>query len=292
MRRSARVCTTCKARKKACDKSLPNCGYCTKRGLRCTYVNVPYIDYRQNVVRATTAQKENHHQALSAESRIYRQSFSTPPSSSLLPELTTLGEFLELQCNRILYSTAVCPEKICDLFFLGVHRWLPVICPRRFNATLSKYRGLPLPGDVSLLLLTMWLITSHSRRTCSGRHQPSDVFSRTTRILLTHMQAQICASACLVQAGLLLSACEYALGHAKSAYITIGFCTGMACILGLDRKCQMDEADVNKGSRSLSDLEQCNVWWGIVALERYVQLALNPGDRGGTEKPHTDQPKD
>ncbi|KAL6245916.1 hypothetical protein RBB50_007069 [Rhinocladiella similis] len=32
----------------------------------------------------------------------------------------------------------------------------------------------------------------------------------------------------------------------------------------------MDEADVNKGSRSLSDLEQCNVWWGIVALERLI----------------------
>ena len=37
------VCSTCKLRKKGCDKQLPSCGYCTKRKLGCRYDD-PYPD--------------------------------------------------------------------------------------------------------------------------------------------------------------------------------------------------------------------------------------------------------
>ncbi|KAK5193429.1 hypothetical protein LTR99_006981 [Exophiala xenobiotica] len=38
--RSGQACLTCRKRKNKCDGSRPACGFCNKRGLRCTYSNV------------------------------------------------------------------------------------------------------------------------------------------------------------------------------------------------------------------------------------------------------------
>lgn len=246
---SLRVCSTCKARKKGCDKNLPTCGYCAKRGLVCRYSEPPAIE--GHLPSATSA-----------------ADFSTSILGlSLAADAeTTLDQVVHTEVRQVLHRSGMSLDAITKRYFEGVHNWLPVVSPAHLHEAITNVQpGIP-HADSSVLILTVCLVTINPSVCDSRRPIFLESLYVTAKTLFAQVQAVICASVHLVQAGLLITAYEYASGRPEAAYITIGTCARIGCSLGLGKKPSIVEGDI----QSLHAVELWNVWWGIVILERYA----------------------
>lgn len=117
----------------------------------------------------------------------------------------------------------------------------------------------------------MCLITYYPSQT-SPQLVDQETLYLTKKMLFAHVQAFISSSTNLIQAGILISAYEYAHGRLDTAYMSIGTCARMAYATGLH---------MTKLSPGLQDDEAClraeegrNVWWGIIICERYYKFLL------------------
>lgn len=178
-----------------------------------------------------------------------------------------LDDILDLQFYRILNFAGLSLYEINEQFFRGFHRWLPIVCPRLIHEIMTANSS-RLPADISLLLLAMCLTTVHPSSDGPSNHSiyPEDLFV-TVRMLFVHVQAVICASTALVQAGLLISVYEYACGRPEAAYISMGTLVRMAETIGLNGDSRQNYIS-QETQWKLTALEERNLWWGIVVLER------------------------
>ncbi|KAF5230747.1 hypothetical protein FANTH_13739 [Fusarium anthophilum] len=81
------------------------------------------------------------------------------------------------------------------------------------------------------------------------------------------------ASVPLVQAGIVLSAYEYATGQIDSAYMSFAACIRMAQVVGVDVAYKRLNA-VQEETR-LQATSEWNLWWSIIVLERFISLEYN-----------------
>jgi Fungal Zn(2)-Cys(6) binuclear cluster domain len=97
------VCSTCKTRKKGCDKQLPSCGYCSKRNLRCIYDEPPTYRHKDSAVQERNVESQACTSCgrLLDSSKIHRvessPSVSTylgTPSSNILAEIPGFGSWV------------------------------------------------------------------------------------------------------------------------------------------------------------------------------------------------------
>lgn len=244
MERASQVCSTCKARKKACDKILPSCGYCSRRGLTCDYGS-PRTNAGTGIAVGSVAD------LLSCT------------------EQANLDGLINLQLCHVIHVSGLQPVEIARRFFRSFHQWLPIISTTGFRDTSSRFgRGVP-PADFSLLLLCMYLMTlqpgGEFRTSQSQMVRPSDLYF-AAKLFLSHIQAVTCSSVALVQASILIAIYEYACGMANAAFVTAGGAARLASILGL-HKAASDPCEAQCYSE-LAEQERRNVWWGIVVLER------------------------
>lgn len=275
---ASQVCTTCKTRKKRCDKTLPSCGYCAQRSLRCHYQKTLPIRRADAVVR-DPATRQWHLPAVAAD-RAASSSGDTqradylPPTISLYEYLrtgvgTALGNVLYNEVSRVIESAGLLLHEIGDRFLDGFHRWLPVICPQNFRKTIADSHGRAYKADFSVLLLAMCLIVVRPQ---SSRQQQSSTCLKTlymtVKFYFAQAQAVLCASTPLIQAGILIAAYEYACQRPDTAYVSIGTCARMSAILGINRgKAHWDRGPPDARS-TLEILEERNMWWGVIVLER------------------------
>ena len=234
------ACRACRSRKKKCDKVLPSCGYCLHRSINCSYVwtndGTPTVP--QPCVTFSSV-KESH---------------------------DSLQQFMYSYISDIVNVTSVNLQDALDKYFCGPHKWLPIIHPDHLDA---KIRQIPPAADLSVLILSIYLlaIPSSDYDQLSSNFQSQNLYM-TVKRLFAHVQAASGVSLALVQASLLISAYELAVGRQDSASISIVACARMAQVLGLDDICAKSELDMS----SPSDLERINAWWGVVILERYASI--------------------
>lgn len=245
-----RVCGTCKARKKGCDKNLPGCGYCARRGLVCRYDEPAVIGWR--VPSATSS---------------WGFSASSVFGSLLTVGVeTTLNSVIHMEVCLVLQSSSMSLDTITKRYFEGIHKWLPVVSPALLHEAIANAHLAIPASDFSLLLFTICLITLNSPVGDLGQSSVSESLYITAKTLFAQVQAVFCASTRLAQAGLLITAYEYASGRLEAAYITIGICARICYSLGLDKEPSRQECN----GLSLNAIEEWNLWWGVVILERYV----------------------
>jgi hypothetical protein len=277
---ASQVCSTCRIRKKRCDKQLSGCGYCAKRRLACHY-SIPLAPRSSvNAVHGSAAWRTRV-----LETVIDRAAASGINASevALSPQRTSLYDFLclgkEMALSELLYNQVCCLiertglslYEIRDRFFTGFHRWLPIISPQIFCPAINDIQAPGPRPDLSVLLLAICLVISHPP---SNSLQPSALCLRTLymtlRFAFAQAQAVICASTPLIQAGVLIAAFEYASQRPDMAFITIGACARMSEITDIDR----DKVPRNSGREDADStpriLEDRNVWWGVIIMERYV----------------------
>lgn len=278
--RASQVCSTCRIRKKRCDKRLSGCGYCAKRRLACHYSMPLATRSSVNAVQGSAAwpTREPHTAIDRAPAlRIDASAVAGPPQRTSLYDFLCSGK--EMAVSEVLYNQVSCLieraglslDEIRDRFFAGFHRWLPIISPQHICPATDVIQAPGPRPDLSVLLLAICLIIS---RPPSNILQPSTLCLRTlymtVRFSFAQAQAVICASTPLIQAGILIAAYEYASQRPELAFVTIGACARMSGIIGIDR----DEVPRN-GGRAHADstpkvLEDRNVWWGVIIMERYV----------------------
>lgn len=172
IQRASQVCKTCKARKKACDKILPSCSYCTKRSLECRYDRVP----------------DSSIEGVSVGSISDLLSCGTGPA---------LDGVVNLQVCHLIHRTGISLDQLASRYFRYFHQWLPIISPATFRETATRYQhGVP-PADFSMLLLSMYIIVTRPTDRSIAPHkdavQPRDLY-HTAKIFLSHVQARLCAS--------------------------------------------------------------------------------------------------
>lgn len=268
------VCLTCKSRKKRCDKVVPICGYCSKRCLPCCYDYSP-ISHDDRVVRS------HYSDAYScglvpgiSQSPTWNVPASCPlwMGATWMCDSMTLDLRLDLQVQSAIQATNLSLTEILHRFFSGFHRWLPVVCPELFHEILRKPDDSLLPADYSVLLLSMCLVTlTPPPDTLSLSLNPKGLHLMV-KTMLAHVQSVICTSPSLIQASLLLAAYEYACGRPEMALISVGTCSRMAQSIGIDKRSSVRNERQCHSDLNRRALEERNIWWGIVILERYSHV--------------------
>ncbi|OJJ43872.1 hypothetical protein ASPZODRAFT_135906 [Penicilliopsis zonata CBS 506.65] len=188
------------------------------------------------------------------------------------------------QVVGIIKQTQLSIGDINARFFRHFHCWLPVISPRLFREEYECDSREP-SADFSILLLAMCLLTACPARTTTlSPPMTLDALYLTTRMLFAQVQALIPASTRLVQAGLLIAAYEYACGRPQAAFISMGTCARMAHSMNLDRNTNLDKGLLLGTASRLKAVEEWNVWWGTVILERVILLELTHQGRSPMTK--------
>ncbi|KAL7660352.1 hypothetical protein ACMYSQ_003233 [Aspergillus niger] len=269
--RALQVCLTCKLRKKACDKTLPTCGYCTKRNLPCRYQAPPAAE--ETGTEATTQIEIN-------AILLQMVSLFGPPSGNV----STAPRRTWYQVCRIIQLADLSLQEISRRYFSNFHKWLPVVSYEIFQGTLAQYNSpsCPPPVDYSVLVLAMCLVTLQPSRL--NTHLTPHSLYATMKMLFAEAQAIICASTNLLQAGLLIAAYEYANGRPEAANITMGTLARTAFAIGLANPSSWQ---TNEASNiSLERLERLNLWWGVIILERLILCEI----KDKTQRPTTECP--
>lgn len=269
------VCGVCKLRKKACDKAIPSCAFCLSRGLSCRYDTYApdkrksvycYNPGRNFVVLPTEADSSPSNSVATATSQTADAGFA----SQLDNDIGTVAE----HAKSLMGTLAISPSELGAQYFDRCHDWLDVISPTFFRGLLvPKEPGNTMPADASILILSMWLLTSlttlnQETNTKTGNFRARPLYNRI-KSLLSQAQSEMCVSIPLIQAGLLLAECEYACVRPKAAYVTVAMCIAMARMNdSLDRFAR-DEPD-QKHERFKGPMdEELRVAWALSMMERY-----------------------
>ena len=277
--RAWHVCSTCRGRKKGCDKNLPTCGYCAERGLDCQYGVL--LPSRQSI-DAAVADSATWRGPLPEIATNQVATSSANAFNTASPSwMTSLYDFLRVgkevvlsdvlynEVSRIIEIAGLSIHDISDRFFDGFHRWLPVISPQHFCEAITGFHDHAPKADFSVLLLAMCLIVL---RPPSNMLQQSTTCLKslymTVRSSFAQVQAVMCASRHLIQAEVLIAAYEYACRQPETAYVSIGTCARMSGIVGIDRGEERWDKGTQDAESTLQVLEERNLWWGIIVMER------------------------
>ncbi|KAH8812965.1 putative fungal-specific transcription factor [Xylogone sp. PMI_703] len=279
--RARQVCSSCKARKRKCDKALPKCSACSKMKLMCKYLG---SEQTRNSVSVSTQWwydlRVNDHQA-------NVQSIDYPAMLFLDPEILKHGPV------EVYQPIALVPEHILHLlgdmnqvrttaskFFEHIHLWMPFISKKRFY---QLYLQSPLQTrpDTALLILSLKLITTLPPT--SPRNPRTPLYYAAKHFYL-EVEGSSILSVLVLQAGVLLAI--YELGHAiyPAAFLSISACARYAHILGIKVSKTVNTTRV---LTLVEAEERRRVWWAIVILDRFVSIG-SPGRPLATTDPGLD----
>ncbi|KAI0155265.1 hypothetical protein GGR57DRAFT_93086 [Xylariaceae sp. FL1272] len=269
---AAQVCLACKARKKKCNKALPRCNFCTRKGLSCRYTELP--KHRPVPQSRSFFDKDTR-----------RNVFSAPESNftgAIYVELASSEANISAQVLRLIRETGQFPEDICTRYFDCTHHCLPVISQERFQRSLVALGSTPSVG-FSMLLLSILLLTSTPRPDPSISPQSNtrkiDRVSLylTARALFAQVQALYTPTKRLIQAGLLLSMYEYVQGRPDAAITSLAGCARMAYAhcgnkpahlpTETSKEQHISRLETDREYR-LGVEEATTTWWGLVICER------------------------
>lgn len=234
-------------KKKACGKELPTCSYCFKRGFVCVYES-----------------ESDTSPANGFAAEVFK-----PWSLTLFPMSISTATLERTMADHMHYLYKVVgqsPFQAGKRFLDNFQRWLPIIAPRCLHELIElSEQGLP-GADVSILLLSICLVTLRSGGDLDDPFLHSSAVHVTVKTLYAQVQAIAHASIALVQAGVVLSAYEYASGQIDSAYISIATCIRMAQAVGVD--IAYEKLGAVQEETRLQATSEWNLWWSIIVLER------------------------
>lgn len=271
------VCLTCSSRKKACDKALPACGSCVKRGLSCKYDDSgkkekssrAYNPGKHFVASDTWSSPSS--QASAAHSN-WTGSPDTVSSSASISQ--SIHDSLNQQVRDVMSFTKLTANDISQRYFQSFHRLYPIISPQLFQQVASKYTqgGNVAPStDYSILILAMFLaitLPGHHRHSAFSLTGQEQLYVRI-KSLLAQVQTAISPSLAFVQVMFIVTIWEYTRARPEAAYSSINTCASLARILGVGNVLLEQPENQYSNEIDLVEMERRNVAWAIALLERY-----------------------
>ncbi|KAL6860867.1 hypothetical protein J3F83DRAFT_304074 [Trichoderma novae-zelandiae] len=289
------ACSSCRLRRRRCDRKLPQCLECTRKRHHCDYDSVkkiaphlsePSSDSFQDDYLAVHALPSSPNPYTLPISNFPALFFVDPPvfhnhhvdiprPSDRLPSYV-VGEL----------GSAHQLEFIGRLFFHTIHTWFPMVSRKRFYEDLHEAaEGLGAAADLGFLLLAMKLMTWRppSSEGDAPVKEPSarTATYRAAKQLCFELEAAGMLSLRVLQ-GMLLVAL-YEVGHAiyPAAFMSVAACVRYAHALGIQpggmQRLKLPLTWVEEEERK-------RVWWSAFLLDRFVSLNC-PGCPAAIDEP-------
>ncbi|PLB53964.1 hypothetical protein P170DRAFT_504829 [Aspergillus steynii IBT 23096] len=245
--KAVQVCVTCKARKKKCDKTMPRCGYCARKNLRCSFL---------------LSGRDKYHGSYPSSLDLF--------SSRPFPEPAAADANLYRRVLQMIHETGQFIDDLTVRYFQGPHNYLPIVSRSRFQSNLITLGAVPSAG-FSTLLLTICLTASSSKgESTADGDTPAFTKDRAlylaTKSLLSRVQSSNPPCISLIQSRLLLALYDYTNRRPEEAFDAIAGCARMAYAARMHLNCRPMETHTDPDAQARA--EAVNTWWGIVICER------------------------
>lgn len=280
-------CFSCRHSKRRCDKNLPTCQLCTRKGLKCSYP-------RRRGQRSALSPRSIHGSEFSGESNtadsgpILAHSstgsqFQSPSSSTSSFAVTTAisflapGLFREAQLEIPRLDLGV-PDEIA--FHLGDSQqvretaskffriiWMPIVSRKRYLAVVLNPLS-PSRRPTTLLALCIKLC-------CMSVHDDEDLERTSLYHLVKKFFSEVeCTHVLCVQvlqAAILIAIFEIGDAIYPAAYLTVGACARYGIAMGLNKINKDRMGGEENHTISWMEIEERRrAWWAILILDRSV----------------------
>ncbi|KAM0260268.1 hypothetical protein ACHAQJ_002832 [Trichoderma viride] len=311
------ACEPCRKGKRRCDRALPYCQLCSRKGVECVYLSRRRSRQIQiqNESRLTATATANN--LLSSNANISRSDSRTdsqlshatsfvslaPPTTSNDTTTATAIYFIaphifrqaQLELPHIhpsipanlspFENDASRIRNIAYTFFDSIHWWMPIISKKGFFAhllnPLSQRRG-----ELSLLIICMQLYCAPDLNPETGALDVSAMYHNAKRL---HFEMEVAGvlSLRVLQAGILIALYEVGQAIYPAAYLTVGSCARYGVAIGVD-KLRGEASNEYGNARTMSEIEERRrAWWTILFLDRFLNIS-NPGRPLATKNPTFD----
>ncbi|ORY03675.1 hypothetical protein BCR34DRAFT_591505 [Clohesyomyces aquaticus] len=245
---ASQVCSTCKGRKKKCDKQMPRCSYCERKGLDCCY------SYGSDSSPYTASERDREMFDKTLQPAKFQSLSRAVPYASVL-DPRDLDAALSLEVLSIIHACHSSVEDMSMRYFEGLHLWIPFLCPSYFRRELIQFQSEP-TAEFALFLLSICLLTYDP----SQRYPPPtghEALYLQVKMVFTQVYVLRRPSVHLIQAGIFTSIWEYAHGRPDASLTSIDICARMAYMADLHRKPECSGWS-----------QAWNTWWAIRIFER------------------------
>ncbi|PWY96493.1 hypothetical protein BO94DRAFT_13350 [Aspergillus sclerotioniger CBS 115572] len=236
---SSRVCLTCRAGKRKCDKALPTCARCARLEVKCNY-------------------------------EVLADNLPSNPSPPPLPAIVHPKAWTSWLGNAYAsFHNDPSPYlEHVETYFDTVDRWLPILHKEAF---MEGFRERPFTPDF-LLLMSMCLIVQRPDKQSPEGSMFNDQYHAVKHYFCHEIADNVnTPSIRLIQAGILLATYEYGHGMINAAYNTIYSCVSTSITLGLHR--QEPPRDIEMDPAWRQQTEGLRTWWAVVISERIFCLS-------------------
>lgn len=157
-----------------------------------------------------------------------------------------------------LQSAGLTIEGATDLYFQGVHWWLPAVDRASFGIPQIGLSGRP-SADTAILLLCMYLLCQPflDSKTQNTLHSQC-------KTLFASLQIVHNTSLRTIQCGLFLSAYQLGAGLLSDSYVTLSTSVALARVAGLQRCGEISVTGFD---------ERTHTWLCLIVIDRYVLTA-------------------
>lgn len=298
------ACFPCRHSKRRCDKSLPACQLCIRKGVECSYptrraqkyvvlpqsretpqTTAPARDdsITSRVTRSSESvslDRELSSEASHASAGIV-QSFATATAIQFIAPGIFRDAHLEIPRVNIGIPKDVAAQvgdlgQIRDIYTTFSSQaviWTPVIFRKNFfNIALNPLSPRRTEGILMCLCMKLY---------CTPAPSYEDDGKRTLYKMVKEFYAKVEAtgimSICILQSALLIAVYEIGNAIYPAAYMTVGSCARYGVALGLDKLMINLTGEGNLGKPWMEIEEMRRVWWGVLILDRYAILRWQHG---------------
>ncbi|KAJ5389872.1 uncharacterized protein N7496_000940 [Penicillium cataractarum] len=281
-------CFFCRRSKRRCDKSLPACQLCTKKGLKCSYPN------RRGQRSASPARSIHGTESgtdsdlgyagpvvpsRSTDSQFQSVSSSTSSSFAVTTAISFLAPDLFREARLEIPRLDVgIPDEVA--FHLGDSQqiretaskffqitWMPVVCRKRYLAAVLNPLS-PSRRPTALLALCMKLC-------CLSVHDDEVPEKAALYQLVKKFYSEVESTRDLcvqvLQAAILIAVFEIGDAIYPAAYLTVGACARYGIAMGLDRINKDRMGGEHNRTESWMEIEERRrAWWAVLSLDRSV----------------------
>ncbi|KAL7960841.1 hypothetical protein V8C34DRAFT_312455 [Trichoderma compactum] len=312
----ARVaCDPCRKGKRRCDRTVPRCALCARKGAQCVYL--PRRRSRQirpegrsataNTLSSSSAtvsrpDSQLDHRIPQSTSIVTPVTPVTPATSNeaatataiyfIAPQIFRQAQ-LELPWIHPSIPADISPfgndpsriRNIAYTFFDSIHWWMPLISKKGFFAhllnPLSQRRS-----ELSLLIICMQLYCARDLNPGTGALDVTALYHNAKRLHF-EMEAAGVLSLRVLQAGILIALYEFGQAIYPVAYLTVGACARYGTAIGVNNLGEESPSEY-RSPRSMSEVdERRRAWWTILFLDRFMNIS-NPNRPLATRNPTFD----
>lgn len=285
-------CFTCRRTKRRCDKSLPACQLCGRKGLRCTYPerrgqSPPSLPDSSRGYGSTTASAhagpdlDNGATKLQSGQALRTPSWfaTTAAIRFLAPGVFRQGSLhiprLDLDIPDDVARQLGDSQQARDTtteFFRRTRSWMPIVDRKRHLVSVLNPLS-PCQRQTALLALCMKLFCLEAVDN-EGAERTS--LYQLTKRFYSEVESTEGLSVQVLQAAVCIAVFEIGDAIYPAAYLTVGACARYGIAMGLD-KVNQDRMGVDISAASWMETEETRrVWWTVLILDRYVPLLRDP----------------